>query len=108
MLFYRLDPAQKDFKSIKINGIPIVLLCVKRLTNKGARLVVATSKSESDNELVKLLKKNKIEFLRQTNGCIVSLSEYSQIFKLQDYIVRATADNVFPDGELVEKVFKVF
>ena len=64
-MFYRLDPAQKRLpKKVlkKINGIPIVLLCVKRLTNKGARLVVATSKSESDNELVKLLKKNKIEF----------------------------------------------
>lgn len=93
----------------KINGIPIVLLCVKRLTNKGARLVVATSKSESDNELVKLLKKNKIEFFR---GKLTNvLSRYQNIAKSlspQDYIVRATADNVFPDGELVEKVFKVF
>ena len=93
----------------KINGIPIVLLCVKRLTNKGARLVVATSKSESDNELVKLLKKNKIEFFKDKLTDV--LSRYQNIAKSlspQDYIVRATADNVFPDGELVEKVFKVF
>ena len=37
------------------------------------------------------------------------MSRYQNIAKSlspQDYIVRATADNVFPDGELVEKVLK--
>jgi len=43
----------------KINGIPLVLLCIKRLTNKGAKLIVATSKNKSDDVLVNLLKKKK-------------------------------------------------
>ena len=93
----------------KINGIPVILLCIKRLTNKGARLIVATSKDKSDDILVKLLKKNKIKFFR--GELFNVLSRYQSIAKNLnpgDFIIRATADNVFPDGELVEKVFKIF
>jgi len=93
----------------KINGIPVILLCIKRLTNQGAKLIVATSKDKSDDVLVKLLKKNKINYFR---GDILNvLSRYQSIAKNlnpEDYIIRATADNVFPDGELVKKVYKVF
>lgn len=93
----------------KINGIPVILLCIKRLTNKGARLIVATSKDKSDDILVNLLKKNKIKFFR--GELFNVLSRYQSIAKNLDpgdFIIRATADNVFPDGELVEKVFKIF
>lgn len=93
----------------KINGIPVILLCIKRLTNKGARLIVATSKDKSDDILVKLLKKNKIKFFR--GELFNVLSRYQSIAKNLnpgDFIIRATADNVFPDGELVEKVYKIF
>lgn len=93
----------------KINGIPVILLCIKRLTNKGAKLIVATSKDKSDDILVKLLKKNKIIFFR--GDLLNVLSRYQSIAKNlnpEDYIIRATADNVFPDGELVKKVYKIF
>ena len=93
----------------KINGIPVILLCIRRLTNKGARLIVATSKDKSDDILVKILKKNKIKFFR--GELFNVLSRYQSIAKKlnpEDFIIRATADNVFPDGELVEKVFKIF
>ena len=93
----------------KINRIPVILLCIRRLTNKGARLIVATSKDKSDDILVNLLKKNKIKFFR--GELFNVLSRYQSIAKNLDpgdFIIRATADNVFPDGELVEKVFKIF
>lgn len=93
----------------KINGIPIILLCIKRLTNKGTKLIVATSKDKSDDILVKLLKKHKIKFFR--GELLNVLSRYQSIAKNlnpRDYIIRATADNVFPDGKLVNKVFKIF
>ena len=43
----------------KINGIPLVVLCVKRLKNQGSKVIVATSKEKSDDKLVKLLIKEK-------------------------------------------------
>lgn len=93
----------------KIEGIPLIMLCIKRLTNRGAKLIVATSNHNSDDKLVKLLKKNKVDFFRGDLNNV--LSRYQSIAKSlnrEDYIIRATADNSFPDGDLVKKVFKEF
>ena len=44
------------FKSLhSIYGLPAVLLCVKRLSNTGAEVIVLTSNETQDDELVKLL-----------------------------------------------------
>jgi len=93
----------------KINGIPLVLLCIKRLTNKGAKLIVATSKNKSDDVLVNLLKKKKKGVFKGSLNNV--LSRYQSIAKKMNpraCIIRATADNAFPDGRLVKTIFDSF
>ena len=89
----------------KINQIPLVVLCVRRLSNLGSKIIVATSTNKEDDKLIKILKKNKINFFR---GSLTNvLSRYQHIAKKNnklDYIVRITSDNAFIDGELVNSV----
>jgi spore coat polysaccharide biosynthesis protein SpsF len=93
----------------KINGIPLVILCARRLSNLGANILVATSKHKTDNNLVKLLIKEKINYFR--GGLNNVFSRYLLIarkFNNKFQIIRATADNPLPDGSLVNTVVKHF
>lgn len=88
----------------KISNIPIVILCVKRLANKGHKVIVATSKKKSDDRLIRLLKKNNIKYFRGKLNDVYS--RYINIIKINDLkgdmlIVRATGDNILPDGNLI-------
>ena len=100
----RMSSKRLPGKSLKlINNIPLVILCAKRLKNKGHKLIVATSKEKSDDNLVKILKKNKINFFRGSKENVFSrFLNISKKFKPEDLIVRATADNILPDGNLVK------
>jgi spore coat polysaccharide biosynthesis protein SpsF len=93
----------------KISGIPLVILCVKRLANKGHNVIVATSDQKSDDKLVKLLKKNKIKFYRGSlNNVLSRYQEIAKSYNLRDIIVRATSDNPVPDGMLVNILLKEY
>ena len=95
-------------KALKlINKKPIILICVKRLKNKGHDLIVATSKDKSDNKLVTILKKNRIKFFRGSNNNVLSrFLTIAKKYNPEDFIVRATADNILPDGNLVNLLIK--
>ena len=97
-------------KALKeINKIPIVVICAKRLANKGHKVITATSKNKSDDKLVKILRKNKIKYFRGSlNNVFSRYVELAKSLKSSDFIVRATADNPFPDGELVNFLIKNF
>lgn len=91
----------------KINKIPIVVLSAKRLSNRGHRLVVATSSDKSDDKLVKILSSNKIKYYRGSLKNVFSrFLELAKNYNHSDLIVRATADNIFPDGNLVNILIK--
>lgn len=93
----------------KINQLPLVVLCFKRLSNKGRRVIVATSNHKSDDKLVNLLKKFKIPYYRGSlNNVLSRYQKISRDLKPNDIIVRATSDNPIPDGSLVEMVYKHF
>lgn len=91
----------------KINQIPIVVICAKRLANRNHDVIVATSNKKSDDILVKTLKKNKINFFRgKLNNVFSRYLAIAKKYKMADYIVRATGDNIFPDGYLVDLLHK--
>lgn len=93
----------------KINGIPLVILCAKRLQNQGANLIVATSKEKSDDKLVKVLVNEKINYFRGDLKNVFSrYLSISKKYNNNDLILRATADNPLPDGYLVNTVIKHF
>ena len=50
-----------------ISGIPLIVICAKRLANTGFDVVVATSNLNNHNELVNILKKFKLQYFRATS-----------------------------------------
>lgn len=94
-----------------IEGIPIILLAVKRASNTGKKIIVATSNHKSDDKLVKLLKKENISYFRGNLKNV--LSRFANLIKYYGYnknqlIFRLTADNVFPDGHLLNEMEKYY
>lgn len=92
-----------------LGGYPMAVLCAKRLSNNGHKLVVAIPKNKSDNFLHELLKKNNLKVSRGSHQNV--FSRYMNVIKKmkdEDIIIRATADNPFPDGNFVKKIIKFF
>ena len=94
-----------------IEGIPIILLAIKRASNTGKKIIVATSNHKSDDKLVKLLKKENISYFRGNLKNV--LSRFANLIKYYGYnknqlIFRLTADNVFPDGHLLNEMEKYY
>ena len=94
---------------LPINSMPIIILAVKRAANKGRKIIVATSNHSSDDKLVKLLKKEKIPFFRGSLNNV--LSRFAHIVKNSNpnqIVFRLTADNIFPDGNLLDELEEYF
>ena len=94
---------------LPIERIPIVILAAKRAANTGRTVFVATSNKASDDILVKLLIKNNILYYRGSSKNV--LSRFANILKKFDneqLIFRLTADNVLPDGKLLDEMEKFF
>jgi spore coat polysaccharide biosynthesis protein SpsF (cytidylyltransferase family) len=94
---------------LPINEIPIILLCANRAANTGREIVILTSDNPADDYLSKVLAKNKIKSFRGDLDNVLSRFFSSLItFADDDLVFRLTADNVFPDGELLDKMEKHF
>ena len=94
---------------LPIERIPVVVLAAKRAANTGRSVLVATSNKESDDILVKLLIKNNISYYRGSSKNV--LSRFANILKKFDneqLVFRLTADNVLPDGKLLDEMEKFF
>lgn len=90
---------------LPINGIPIVILAAKRAANKGCEVIVATSTSSYDDGLAKLIVEHGIccargsleNTLQRFVGALDGYADETLVFRL-------TSDNVFPDGEIIERM----
>lgn len=94
---------------LPINGIPLVVLAAKRAANTGRKVIVATSREKSDDVLAWILKKHGIPFYRGSlentlERIVAALSHY----KDDTLVFRLTADNVFPDGSLLDEIESEF
>lgn len=90
---------------LPINNTPLVVLAAQRAANTGRDVIVATSNEYSDDALSKTLKSNDIPCYR---GSLNNTLERI-VFALSDYddetlVFRLTADNVFPDGQLLDEI----
>ena len=93
---------------------PLILNIVKNFTSKEyISTIVATTNNRIDNELVKLLKNNKISFFRgSSENLIKRFYDCSTLIKkkyeLNDFkIVRVCADNPFLNDTLVKNSLKL-
>lgn len=90
---------------LTIKGLPIACLAAKRATNSGIKLIAATSTDPSDDPLVKCFAEYGIDYYRGSLSDVYSrFSEILNTVPEDLIIVRLTADNVFPDGKLIERV----
>lgn len=106
----RSDSKRLPFKSLlPINGIPLVVLCARRLMGKNYRVTVLTSENKSDDYLVTILKKYKVNFFRGSlNNVYDRYLECSKKLNLEDIIIRATADNPFVNHSFINEVLYEF
>ena len=94
---------------LPINGIPLVVLCAKRLGNTGLPVTIVIPKIKTDDTLFHVLKKNKLNVIRGHHTDVISrYVNVAKKMKSNDIIIRATADNPLPDGHFVKEMVKVF
>lgn len=94
---------------LPVNETPLIVLAARRAANTGREVVVATSDEATDNALSKLLAhfgircyRGSLEnVLQRFIGALVGYGEDTLVFRL-------TADNVFPDGSLLDEMEEEF
>lgn len=106
ILQVRLSSTRLPAKALlPINGVPLFILSALRAMNTGLSLIVATSNGPEDDLIVENCKKYNIPFERgPLNNVLIRFHQIIKTHKKVKYIVRLTADNIFPDGRLIDNV----
>lgn len=94
---------------LPIRGVPLVVLAARRAANTGREVVVATSNEATDDALASLLADADIRCyrgslentLQRIVGALEGYGDDTLVFRL-------TADNVFPDGSLLDEMEEEF
>jgi NAD(P)-dependent dehydrogenase (short-subunit alcohol dehydrogenase family)/spore coat polysaccharide biosynthesis protein SpsF (cytidylyltransferase family) len=94
---------------LPIHGVPVAVLAAKRAANTGRTVIVATSAASSDDGLASHLQSEGIRCFRGSlddtlDRVVSALSEFDD----RTVVFRLTADNVFPDGTLLDEIEKEF
>lgn len=94
---------------LPVADFPIAVLAAKRAANRGHRVIVATSAEPDDDALAALLAAHGLEVFRGSLDDVLGRF-VGAIADCEDGtpVVRLTADNVFPDGALIEQIEQAF
>lgn len=94
---------------LPVSGIPLAILCAKRVARNGLDLVLATSSQKSDDALVDSAKKHCINVYRgDLNNVLSRFIETVEDLSDDDLVVRVTADNPVVDADFVKKIIDLF
>ncbi|NLL49499.1 MAG: NTP transferase domain-containing protein [Firmicutes bacterium] len=94
---------------LPLGGMPLAILCAKRLNSSGHEVVLATSNSASDDFLAANANRAGIQVFRGSLDDVLSrFLDCTSDLKDDDLVVRATADNPLPDGDFVEQLISAF
>lgn len=94
---------------LPIGGVPLVVLVAKRAANTGRKVIVATSIEKSDDVLAQTVEKHGIHCFR--GSLENTLSRFVDALSIHDdstIVFRLTADNVIPDGILLDEIERDF
>jgi NAD(P)-dependent dehydrogenase (short-subunit alcohol dehydrogenase family)/spore coat polysaccharide biosynthesis protein SpsF (cytidylyltransferase family) len=94
---------------LPINGLPLVVLAAKRAASTGRDVVVATSTAAGDDALAMHVERAGLRCFRgslddtldRVVSALAGLDDKTPVFRL-------TADNVFPDGALLDEIERDF
>lgn len=94
---------------LPVAGIPLVVLAARRAANRGRDVVVATSCEPSDDVLAEILFKSGIRCFRGSlENTLQRLVDAIDGYDDQTTVFRLTADNVLPDGLLLDEMEEDF
>lgn len=94
---------------LPLGGYPVAVLAALRAGNGGIKVKVLTSDRESDDALVRVLSKYNIDVVRGDLDDVLSRFVLAtQEANDDDVVIRLTADNVLPDGEMLERLVDYF
>lgn len=94
---------------LPLGGVPLAILCAKRLANTGRELVLATSVDETDDTLARRATDAGIEVRRGSLDDVLSRFVFAlKDLADNDIAVRVTADNPLPDGSFVDALLEIF
>lgn len=94
---------------LHLAGMPVVVLAANRASNTGRPVIVATSNERTDDALADVLKKYKISCYRGSlNNTLLRIVSALEYYSDDTLVFRLTADNVIPDGLLLDEIEKDF
>lgn len=94
---------------LPVAGMPLVVLAARRAGNSGHPVVVLTSIEPTDDALCRVLSEWGVDFFR--GDLDNTLKRFVDALKGEPdekVIVRLTGDNVFPDGEFIDRLLVDF
>lgn len=106
----RTTSSRQPAKSLlPLGGLPLAILCAKRLKRGGMDVLLATSEDQSDDILsaiaaregVAIFRGDLTDVLSRFIGAVADLSN-------DDVVVRMTADNPVPDADFVARLVEIF
>jgi spore coat polysaccharide biosynthesis protein SpsF len=94
---------------LPVKGISLAVLAARRAANTGRKVIVITSHEECDDAFATMLKSEGLDCFRGSldntlERFVKTLSQYDE----DTIVVRLTADNVFPDGILIDEMEEYF
>jgi spore coat polysaccharide biosynthesis protein SpsF len=94
---------------LPIGNMPLVVLVARRAGNTGKKVLVVTSNQSSDDLLCNCLEEHGIDFFRgDLNNVLHRFISATTKMHDSSIVFRLTADNVFPDGELIDELEQEF
>jgi len=92
-----------------VAGMPLAVLCARRLASTGRDVVLATSDDPSDDLLAQTAQRAGLKVQRGSldnvlNRFVQSTADLADA----DIVVRATADNPLPDGRFIDALLQEF
>ncbi len=93
----------------EIQGKPLILHVIEKLkkSNFKNEIVVSTSIKKSDNELVALLKKNKIKFYRGNLKNVAERLLKTALKQKKNYFVRVSGDSPVIDTNILDRMIRI-
>ena len=93
---------------LPVSGVPLAILAARRAGNRKREVLLATSSDASDSPLVEMAESAGVDVMR---GDLVDVLgrfvEATKDLSDDDWVVRLTADNVFPDGDFIDEFFQL-
>ena len=89
---------------LKIQGKTILEILISKLkkSKKVKKLIIVTTKKSRDNIIIKICKKNKINYFRGSESNLINrYYECAKYFKI-DNIIRVTSDCVLIDPKIID------